>query len=845
MLGAVTAVQVTEHSRDLKEATETVMREARSTWVLEDIDAVPNPARVYRLANAAKRLSAAGGTAISAPLMRWVPYADGPDALGAALAETYVLRPLGVTLTKRIAHNLEPTPNAREWLDHAERVGEWNAAWEGLREAPDEVDLARLLADAFGDEAREWPERTERMLPWGSIEVPPPETGGLDTDGAAALAKAGFVDTMELWADEIYTRGPIANATAQAADEANPWHVRYTALAALREGLGDPEQRWLTAAKDDPSYRDEAWVYGRSLAMGVLGAGATIKAKAAVSRIRLAARRDAPTHSVHGVGPLLVRSSAGSAGGASATLGLSRAATAWLEALERFHALDLRPARMPAKAPVRGPVTIEVAQALRTRERVEAFERIAARTPQGLAPGVFSRLVEEVARDVERASVDEVEAALRPFVHATHGEREIAAVPELEEGIEALGAIARWLAKRSASTEQARVLDARRRLALTMLEIGQETLDLADPIGVRFDAGADRGAMVRRFERGAKRLEQIHAQHAKSDVTVTAAYGHALAAQWAQIKADIEGYRSGDPGSAMSAMAGMIQAYSDDPERACAQPTSTHAQWREDYVAKALARYVRERERACERDRLARAKAAYDALAAYYENHVAGLWPYAGSAQAGEIGAHGLARFIERVREAGPGIGQVEARLSETFEATRTFWTEEGDDVASVAFNVLWRTRKGEEKNAEHVVETTLEGAERDESGTYRWRYGTPLAVRVRLAKHSPLRFAQGAREHTERYEGNAGLLRALAETGPGGGWTLRGALVDAAGTEQPLRLSARFERPDGAPLSLPEFAPGAGSPQKGVTLRARDGETAADEDSARGRLPEPPAADG
>ena len=820
-LGAVTAIQVTERSRELARATETVMREARSTWVLDDTDAVPNPARVYRIAHAAHRLSASAKTAITAPLMRIAPHASGPDALGAALTETYVLRPLGVTLTRRTARDLAPSPNAREWLDRAERVGEWSAAWEGLREAPEEVDLARLLADAFGDAANEWPEQTERMLPWESIEVPPPESGGLDTDAAAALARAGFVETMRLWADAVYTHGPIATATAQAADEANPWPVRYAALSALRQGLGDPDQRWITAAKDDPSYRDEAWVYGRSLAMGLLGASATIQGKAAVSAVRRAARHDAPTHSVHGVGPLLVRSSAGSAGGASATLALSRAASAWLEALEQFHGLDLRPAMRGHPASTRGPVTIEVARALRTRERVETFERLATRTPQGLAPGVFSRLVEEVGRDVERASADEVEAALRPFVHDSLGERERASVPELEEGIEALGVIARWLAKRAASPEQARVLDARRRLALTMLEIGQETLDRADPLAVRFDAGADRGAMVRRFERGAKTLEQIYTRHAHSDVTLAAAHGHRLAAQWAAIGEDLAGYRAGDALSGLSAMSGMIRAYADDPDSACAQPASTHAEWREDYIAEALRRYAGERARACNAWRLAGAKAAYDALAAYYESHVAGLWPYAASAQAGDIGAGGLARFIERVRDAAPALAAVEGRLSGTFEATRAFWGEPGEDTASIAFVVRWRTRGGEERNAEHVAEAVIEGTERDASGLHTWRYGTPLALRLRLARHSPLRFADGALEHTTRYEGNAALLRALAEVSATGAWSAERTLVDAEGAEHPLRLSAQLERPDGAPLALPEFVPArAGGPTR-VTLRA------------------------
>ena len=808
-LSVYTAMALLHRSLDLHSAVETAEREASTTWVLTDVDTVPNPARVYRVVRSAMRLSEMSGFLPLAPLAAILPDARAPRDLGAALFEAYLLRPLGAALTEKIEADLVPVEDARAWLAQARRVGEWLAAWDGLADEPEQVNLSGLLADAFGDQASAWPDRPEQALTLSLATVPAPEDGGLDVPYLSTLVRDRFVETMSMWAHGVYTNGPVAAAARVVTDERADWHRRYRALVALRQSLSDPGQRWITAAKDESDYRYESWIYGRSVGMAVLGTGATVEAKAAVSAIRITAREAATTFTAQGLGPILVRSSSGASGGAQSSLALSSAASAWLSLLEGFQRLGIADLPPPPDILPHGALTLHVPDVLRARGRLRGFDRLASDIPQGLPFDAFAATLAEGEAELQAGTLNAVERAVRPFDRSAYQDRLTVALSELESGIEALDEIADWFVERAASAESDSLRAIRSRVALTVLGAGADVLEARDPLAIHFDAGADRQAMVRRFERGVSALERIYEQYAKSNATVAASAGELLALEWTQIGRDIDGYRSGNPVSAISALSGMVRAYAENPVDACAAERSTHAGVRDDYVARALARYVADRARVCHALRFAGTRQVYDALVSYYETHLVSLWPYAASPDAPEAGAAELSTFVERVRAGADALSQIDGRYSTLFAETAGFWNVESDPLA-VEFRLEWRARRAEELNARHIIDFAVEGPERDEDGVYTWRYGSPFAVRLRLAKDSPFRFtdatdASGLGRRVA-YPGNGALVRALSSLDPLGMWSFSGILVDAAGARQDLRISARFERRDGAALRAPAF---------------------------------------
>ena len=818
-LSVYTAMALLHRSLDLHSAVETAEREASTTWVLTDVDTVPNPARVYRVVRSAMRLSEMSGFLPLAPLAALLPDARAPRDLGAALFEAYLLRPLAAALAEKIEADLVPVEDARAWLVRARRAGEWLVAWDGLADEPEQVDLSRLLADAFGDQVSAWPDRPERALRLSLATVPAPEDGGLDVAYLSTLVRDRFVETMSLWAHGVYTNGPVTAAAEVVADERADWHRRYRALIALRQSLSDSAQRWITAAKDTSDYRYESWIYGRSVGMAVLGTGATVEAKAAVSAIRITAREAATTFTAPGLGPILVRSSAGASGGAQSSLALSPPTSAWLSLLEGFQRLGVAELPPPPDILPHGALTLDVPDVLRARRRLRGFDRLVSDIPRGLPFDAFAATVAEVEAEVLPGTLNAVERATRPFDRSAYEERLTVALSELETGIEALDEIATWFSEHDASAESDALLAIRSRVALTVLGAGADVLETRDPLAIHFDAGADRQAMVRRFERGVSALERIYVQYAKSNAAVAASAGEFLALEWTQIGRDLEGYRSGDPVSAISALSGMVRAYSENPVDACAAERSTHAGVRDDYVARAFARYVADRARVCHALRLAGTRRVYDALVSYYETHLVSLWPYTASPDAPEAGTAKLSTFVERVRAGTDALSQIEGRYSALFAETARFWNVESDPLA-VEFRLEWRARRAEELNARHIIGFAVEGPEPDEDGVYTWRYGSPFAVRLRLAKDSPLRFADATDasglERRVAYPGNGALIRALSRLDPLGMWSFSGFLVDAAGARHDLRISARFEHRGGAALRAPAFPLVLPAPSKG-----------------------------
>ena len=144
---------------------------------------------------------------------------------------------------------------------------------------------------------------------------------------------------------------------------------------------------------------------------------------------------------------------------------------------------------------------------LRARGRLRGFDRLVAELPRGLPFDVFAATVAEVEAEVRTGTLNAVERAVRPFDQSAYEDRLTVALSELESGIEALDEIAAWFSERAASAESDALLAVRSRVALTVLGAGADVLEARDPLAIHFDPGADRQAMVRRFERGVATLE--------------------------------------------------------------------------------------------------------------------------------------------------------------------------------------------------------------------------------------------------------------------------------------------------------------------------------------------------
>ena len=225
-------------------------------------------------------------------------------------------------------------------------------------------------------------------------------------------------------------------------------------------------------------------------------------------------------------------------------------------------------------------------------------------------------------------------------------------------------------------------------------------------------------------------LERIYEQYAKSNAAVAASAGEPLALEWTQIGRDLERYRSGDPVSAISALSGMVRAYADNPVEACAAERSTHAGVRDDYAARALARYAADRARMCDALRLAETRQVYDALASFYEMHLVSLWPFAASPGAPEVGTAELSTFVERVRAGADALSQSRRTLQRALRRDREVLDRRESDPIAVEFRLEWRARRAEELNARHIIDFAV--------GRTRTGRGRGLHLALRRPVRSP-----------------------------------------------------------------------------------------------------------
>ena len=808
-LAVLTMVSGVEDSADLRSTVSLASREASTPWLTRDIEALPGGARVRRVAGISARLAGFSEFSALTPLASLVPNRDAPARLGGELLTAYVLRPLGAALDRRTRHNLTPDADPEAWLDNAQQAEEWLTAWEGLADDPREVDLRRLLADAFGGSESDWPEGLDIALTRTDVQ-PPPAAEGLDVDTLTALARDNFIVTMQRWAESVYANGPVAVAARRAVDRSAGWKTQHRALSELRTALQDPGQIWLTAAEDRPDYGFELRVLGRALGLALIGETTALEAKAAVSRIRIDARQAAEHFILPEVGPLMTRSSTGTQGGGGGpSLALTPEARGWLSFLDRVASAGFADLPRPGTRAIVGPVTIDPAAVAAVNDKLRAFERFGANLPADLPPAVAQDLLLEVASELVIGVAASIDAALRPAVAAgmtADGNRLLRAATALD----GLDEIETWLRQRRAAPEADRVLAARSRVAENVLAVGEQILAGEDPLGLHLDPSADANALVRRFDRGVVRLRRLYDQFGAPYAEVGLLGGKAPAFRWREIRDDLDGYERGDANSALSGLEGMARAFAEDPSAACASPMAGHAAARDDYIADALARFRNQVDDACAELAARQAREAYAALEDYFARSVAWMWPYSHDPNAPELPGSTLGEFVARLHDARAAIEDFDEALALLFRRHVDFWELDEDGAAAVLrFRAEWRARPGEEQFAEHVIEFAFDGVDRDESDLYTWRYGTPAALRLRLAKHSPYRFVSPADtsglELVVGGHGNGSILR-IFEGLTGGHFEVLAELVDDSGARVPLRATARISNAAGAPLTVPRF---------------------------------------
>ena len=809
-LAGLTVLNATSEISALRAAVESATREASTSWTLQGVDTLPDPARVRRIAGLSMRLSEISDFSLLAPFAPLAPNHGAPRRLSVTLLDAYVLRPLAASLDRNARERLAPSDDPERWLDDARVVGEWLSAWEGLAVDPQEVDIRRLFVDVFGGERDSWPEGVELVMARTGVRPPMPEDGGLQIDRLTELARENFVFTMQRWADAVYTNGPVALAARRAIDRSTSWREQHAALVDLRTALQDPSQQWLTATNDRPDHRFELQVLGRAVAMRLFGGPVALEAKSAVSAIRIEAREAAEYFVLPDIGPLMTRTSTGGrSGGGGQSLVMTPAAMAWLAFLDRIGNSGLSDLPAVSPRPLPGLVTVDPISVADARRKLQVFDQFATNLPADLPPAIAQDLIRQLTGELVIGITISVEQALRAQTRERLASedavaRSAAIVPALDD----MAKIEEWLFERHAGYEADRVSRMRARVAESALAVSFDLLTDEDPLDLYIDPAADHAAVIRRYERGLTRVEQIYDSYAAPFIPVALQGGSDDAAlQWSRMERDMLAYRRGDADAALSGMEGMLRAYADNPAAACAAPR-VQVSGRDDYLARALRRLHARFEAACTRRDILAAEEAAGESRSYFVRHVVSLWPYSVDENARELAASTLTEFVTRLHASRESLAALDHPLVEH----ANFWNLDDDGHVAIRFRIDWRVRPNEERLAEHLIQYEIQGAKSDKEGVYTWRYGTPLSIRLQLAKNSRYRFATGddpdqrVLEKVVSAEGNGALIR-IFEGLVNGAATIRAEVVDEAGSLHSLAVTARVTDADARPISLPNFS--------------------------------------
>lgn len=806
VLSVLAATTSVDDAMQLRGSVRAAAREAAVPWTAEGVQAVPSATRMRRVADLGSRLAEASSFSLLAPLAPLVPGFSAPRELAAAFLDGYLLNPLASALERDAEVRLAPRDEPRAWIDDALVVGDWLSAWEGLAEDPREVDIQGLLADAFGDGRQAWPDGIGDALVAAGAEPSPPGEGGLDVAGLTDFARSSFIATMQRWADSVYTNGPVATAARRASDRSATWRDQHAALLELRTALQDPSQQWLTAAQDRPDHAFELRTLGRAVGLALVGQVTVLEAKAAVSRIRIDARDAAEYVILPSIGPLLVR--AGEGGGPS--LVMSAGASAWLGFLDRVANAGFGEPPAASLTPPIGPVLLDAGAVAQARRRLQVFDQFSSNLPAELPAAVAQDLVRQLAAELTIGVTADVENALRLEndlgTPITRAERRARMAPALDHLVEIEG----WLRQRQADGEANRVTTARARVAGTVLAAAASVIADEDPVGVPFDPTVDRDALVRRFDRGLSRVRTIHEQFAAPFVEAAREGDSWAAVDWRRMAEDIEGHARGNADSTLSIIEGTLRGFAEDPQAACEGPRPAGFAARSDYLSRAASRLMDTMTQVCAERSLGLAMEVYNRIATYFDAHVAWQWPYANDRLAPEVTASTLSAFLGELAPFAEFAAVVDEPLAGLFNESLRFWTLDEQGAGTVRFRLDWRARPEDESLAENIAEIEVLGADQDLAGVRTWNYGTPFAIRMRLADNSAWRFVRGEVETEDwsvDYPGNGSFLRFLERIGGGGAATLEAEVSDGLGNRRTLRVTARASHPDGRPLSAPTFA--------------------------------------
>jgi len=817
LVATILAVAVgIDRASTLDTAVDAAAREASSLWIADGVDTIPSAGRVRRMAGLATRLVESSDFSPVLPLAPLVPNASAPQRLGATFLENYMLAPLADALHRQAEQRLVPHAGPARWMDEAQRVSEWVAAWEALGDDPEEVDIRRLLSAAFGGDEAAWAEGSDLAMVRAGAAPPTVARGGLDRDRLVDTARANFVLTMQEWAHSVYTNGPVASAARRAIDRSANWRQQHAALTDLRDALQDPSQQWLTSAEDEPDYAFELRILGRAVALPLLGQAVALEARSAVSDIRLDARENVEYFILPQVGPIMVRTSSGSQNaGPGPSLALAPGAQAWLSFLDRLaNAGFAEPPPAAGYSAPFGPVTLDQGAVVAVRNRLRVFDSFAAGLPADLPSAVAQALINQIAGELTVGIAIDIERALRTqpqFGVASGQAQQLAAVaPSFGD----LREIEGWLRERAATGEANRVRATRARVEDTALAAAAETLAEEDPLGIHPDPAADGNALVRRFERGVARLRRIHEVFAGPFLEEGAASGQA-AVDWRDIEADIEGYDRGDSTAALSGLEGMVRAFAEDGQAACESARPLIPAGRDDYLARATSRFRTAIDDACAASSRQSEEAAYARVRDHFEREVTWLWPYADDEGVRELPPPTMDAFVAGLQAERENLARIDTPLSRHFQDNAGFWESDADGRAAVRFRITWRPRPGEERLAEHLIAFDMTGAEQDEDGLYTWRYGAPFSLVLRLAGESPLRFVDAIdleqKEIVLGGSGNGGFLRVFSGLSMGA-VAFEHDVIDANGARASLRVTARLSHADGSPMTIPVFRAASGA---------------------------------
>ena len=767
---------------------------------------VPDPARTGVVAGLAVDLAEAGESTWTRPAGPWLPGARALRALAADLLVGYVGRPLGTEVERRAAALLAPAKDIETWTGRAARADRLLGGWNALLAGAAEANAGGLLDTAFGAPSGGWPAGVGAALERTGAARTLERLGVVDHRGRLReAARAGLLGSARAEARRRYLDGPVLAGARVAADPAASRAERHAALARTRDALGRPASAWLVETEDRPEHTAILPVLARALGLSLVESDWVARAGADLSRARRQAREDAVRIAGPWLGPVLER------GGGGAGLRLSGAARAWLEVLDRIEAARLDPGpevRAAGRLDGAGPMTLDAERVRRVRARIERYEDLAARIPPSLPPalaaatlqGARERLAAGLARDIAGVLVPFPAAGAaggpppppdRELVHAIETTREVAAWLD-DHGWTEAGGMARRAADRTIESHLGRGLDA---------------LLAADPIRIEVGRrGADPERVRGRLARSAEAVRALHRSYAEPLLALAPDPRGAAARRWRSLARALDAWERGDVRSGIGGLASLLDAFAADPAGACADPRFPPAP--PGYLGQVVRRTRSDFEAACQRLGHEERLAARDRVLAGFDPELARSWPWSGDPASPDAPQRAVDHYV-RVLGSAPDLSGLDARYVPELERERALWTTDAGGGACIELGLEWRARPAEDENAHHLIAIEVEGTERRD-GLHGWRYGTPVTLRLRLARNSPYRFAAGTHvatlEHVERFEGSASLLRMLDSLARRG-WRIEAPLVDEAGRKATLRLSVGAFRSGGGPLDLPAFA--------------------------------------